>query len=256
MLNIQNEFVMILLAIIKKISEGNMTITISATNYPLQYSNDNLVYSRRTTEVFSKILNVQIKNGETVIGNGIVLDFYKNFKNKPETNETYAFYNIPKDKMYTPYGLYVNNIKYGNSDLNDEEKDSTFESIVKKIVSKGVLSTAEEDDIYITSIPSSAEIPQNLVLKIQETKDVKSDQIISINKLESEPAKNNDETNYDNKIAFLDKKYIINNIKDKQYIIIDDVFGTGFSMAHICNKIYNEHKITPFFYCICKDVKR
>jgi hypothetical protein len=41
-----------------------MTITISAANFPLQYNNENLVYTKRTTEIFSKILYVEIKEEE------------------------------------------------------------------------------------------------------------------------------------------------------------------------------------------------
>ena len=251
-----------------------MKIIIRANEFPVKYSNKNLIYSKDNTlnniglkqfveRLKSNIsmiqpLNVSIEldNGD-VISNGTILDFYKNFTNRD--GDTFTHYendSFPRDKVFTQYGLLINNIKYDNNDLSEERKSKLLKKIIDDINTIVLKKEFTPENSVIVPIPSTKKIPQCIGKEISKITNIPYQEIIKVDKKISS-AKESDKDNYSEHFEYLKEKYEINlSLTKKNYIIIDDVFGRGYSMCYITNCIKKKIGISPYFFCICKDVKR
>lgn len=233
----------------------NRTTPIVQDNPSLSY-----IYDRDIDELFAKVYFDSVE-----IGQGIILDYYKEFINI-ETNgkihtqiKTFPFHDRTKQK-FTNFGNKIYQLKYlKNPPVANHLRDS-FVSEFANSINHYIPSLQEiEQDLKITFIPSSTKTPDSIANVLSQFTSLELAHVISKNPQIQSDSKNISDfyismENSSNKYI-LDETYLKENI-DSQYIIIDDVMGNGSSILTVLKKLHDLNHKTNYFFIVVKDVKR
>jgi len=221
--------------------------------------NTNLVYIKDETidELFVKIYYDDIE-----IGQGVVLDFYKEFINiESEDNhvctqiKTFPFHGATKEK-YTNYGNKIYQIKYLKKPPISTPKRENYINEFTDEINQYISHLLEiNENLEFTYIPSSSKLPDDIAKELSATSTLPLANIIS----KDDTIDSKSITTFQEGIKNSITKYSIdeNNVNfGKQYIIIDDVMGTGSSIATILKKLYDKTNKSNYFFIVAKDIKR
>lgn len=233
----------------------NRTTPIVQDNPALSY-----VYDRDIDELF-----VKVYFDGTEIGQGIILDFYKEFTNI-ETNgeihtqiKTFPFHDRTKQK-FTNFGNKIYQLKYLKSPPIANHLRDNYISEFANAINHYIPSLQEiVEDLKITFIPSSTKTPDSIANLLSQFTSLELAHIISKNPQIQSDSKNISDfyISMENSLNkyILDETYLKENI-DSQYIIIDDVMGNGSSILNVLKKLNDLNHKTNYFFIAVKDVKR
>lgn len=235
----------------------NFKISIKAKKVPVNINNEIIEYTQ-DINMQNHHLFCEIFFEETLIAQGIILDFYKefeilNFNQKTFTQIKTFEWNSTTYTKNTYYGQKIFEIKnFKNPPIDNKIKESYINEIVS--IFNGYIEHLKKDvkNLNITYIPSSSRIPEDITDKLSKINNVPLKEIIKKNNLAQSKSMTNLSTQSLNKYT--------TNLNDldvlSQYILIDDVVGTGASLCEILYNLYNFNKKVNFFFIPVKDVKR
>lgn len=233
-------------------------IIIKAKKVPVNIDNEIIEYVQDTT-LQNNHLHCEIFFQDTLISQGKILDFYKEFEilegfNKiPFTHILTFEYNGREHQSYTKFGKTIYEMKYLN---NPPIEDKRRELYVDKIISyfNGYVNDLKENytNLNITYIPSQSKIPDDISCKLAEINTIPLKANISKNSSVSSKSITNLSTQEFNKY-FVD---LNKSNTDDNFILIDDVVGTSASLCETMYKLYDFNKKVNFFFIPVKDVKR
>jgi len=230
----------------------NRTTPIVQDNFALSY-----VYDKDIDELFAKIYFNGIE-----IGQGIILDFYKEFTNI-ETNgemqtqiKTFPFHDRTKQR-YTNFGNKIYQLKYLKNPPVPKQQRVSYISEFANAINHYLPSLKEiNENLTISYIPSSTNTPDDIALALSEFSSLELANIITKNTQSIVDSKNI--TDFNVSMQYAQSKYILDkeaNI-DSNFIILDDVMGNGSSILTVMKKLHDlNHKIN-YFFIVVKDVKR
>ena len=232
-------------------------ITIKANKVPININNKIIHYTQDIT-MQNNYLSCEIFFKKTLIAQGIILDFYKEFEiltfNKKTFTQIKTFeWNATTYTKNTYYGQKIFEIKnFKNPPIDNKLKESYINEMVS--VFNGYIEYLKKDiqNLDITYIPSSSKIPENITDKLSKINRVPLKDIIKKNNLVQSKSMTNLSTQSLNKYTIDISKLDVLN----QYILIDDVVGTGASLCEILYNLYYFNKKINFFFIPVKDVKR
>ena len=186
---------------------------------------------------------------DKLIAKGVILDFYKEFKNVGnETKIKRDYYSY----VNTPFGQKIRELKYYDKPpLSRKRKEGHIRKI-SYIFRQFINSFLWEQDInVITFVPSSKKIPDEVSKNISSKMNINLKDVIEKNS--SNPSKNLslNEQNF-NKYKI---KYGYLNENDT-ILVIDDVVGTGATFCEVMYKLNRFNNKINYFLAVVKDVKR
>ncbi len=233
-------------------------IIIKAKKVPVNINNEIIEYVQDTT-IQNNHLQCEVFFQNTLIAQGIILDFYKEFEilqdfnQNPFTHILTFEYNGREYQKYTYFGKKLYEMKYLKS---PPIQQVTRESYIDEIIShfNGYIKYLKENynDLKITFIPSSSQIPDEIATKLSAINSILLKTIISKNTQVSSKSMTNLSTQQFNKYS-IDLSQ--SNVNDT-FILIDDVMGTTASICETMYKLYDFNKKVNFFFIPVKDVKR
>lgn len=233
---------------------NDFKIIIKAKKVPVNINNEIIEYIEDTT-IQNNHLYCKLFFQQTLIAQGIILDFYKDFEILQDFNQnpfthilTFEYKNREYQK-YTYFGKMLYELKYLKSPPIEQQ---TRESYINEIISHFDGYIKYYSNVNITFIPSSSKIPDDIANKLSIINSIPLKTIISKNTHVSSKSMTNLSTQQFN-------KYFINlsqsNVNDT-FILVDDVMGTTASICETMYKLYNFNKKVNFFFIPVKDVKR
>lgn len=233
-------------------------ILIKAKKVPVNIDNKIINYIQDIT-MQNNHLFCEIYFKKTLIAQGIILDFYKEFEilegfNKKLFTHILIFeYNSREYQSYTNFGKKIYEMKYlKNPPIKDNIRESHIDSIVS--IFNGYIEYLKKEVklLNISHIPSSSQIPEDIINKLKDINKIPLKNIItkrhSVQSKGMTGLSTQSLNKYNIDLSQLDTAY--------QYIIIDDVVGTGASLCEILYNLYNHNKKVNFFFIPVKDVKR
>lgn len=233
-------------------------IIIKAKKVPVNINNEIIEYIQDTT-IQNNHLHCELFFQQTLIAQGIILDFYKEFEILQDFNQdlfTHILtfeYNGREYQKYTYFGKKLYEMKYLKS---PPIQQVTRESYIDEIIShfNGYIKYLKENynDLKITFIPSSSQIPDEIATKLSAINSIPLKTIISKNTQVSSKSMTHLSTQQFNKYSIVLSQ---SNVNDT-FILIDDVMGTTASICETMYKLYNFNKKVNFFFIPVKDVKR
>lgn len=233
------------------------SIPININNPILNYIQDN---ERKGDRLFVKVYYDNIE-----IGRGIILDFYKQFEVIEDFGEAHtrvlSFEHNGKTMFKnTSLGNMIYRIKnFKNPPINDDEREKYINEITS-IFEKYALSIKENiNNLKLSYVPSSTKTPDEIAQKIQ--KNINIDLVNIVKKNVEHTTSSKEITDFDTAMEHAKSKYIfnedlLNQNKETQYLIVDDVMGNGSTIATILKKLYDITKLPNYFLIVVKDVKR
>ncbi|MBN2892319.1 MAG: hypothetical protein JXL97_10650 [Bacteroidales bacterium] len=233
-------------------------IIIKAKKVPVNINHEIIEYIQDTT-IQNNHLQCEVFFQNTLIAQGIILDFYKEFEILQDFNQnhfTHIFtfeYNGREYQKYTYFGKKLYEMKYLKSPpIQQVTKESYIDEIISHF--NGYIKYLKENynDLKITFIPSSSQIPDEIATKLSAINSIPLKTIISKNTQVSSKSMTNLSTQQFNKYS-IDLSQ--SNFNDT-FILIDDVMGTTASICETMYKIYDFNKKVNFFFIPVKDVKR
>lgn len=237
---------------------NDFKVVIKAKKVPVNINNEIIEYIQDTTTQNSH-LHCKVFFQDTLIAQGIVLNFYKEFEILQDFNQnlfTHILtfeYNDREYQKYTYFGKKLYEMKYLKSPpIQQVTKDSYIDEIISHF--QGYIKYLKENysKLNITFIPSSSQIPDNIATKLSIINSIPLKKIIYKNTQMSSKSMTNLSIQQFN-------KYSINlsqsNINDT-FILVDDVMGTTASICETMYKLYDFNKKVNFFFIPVKDVKR
>ncbi|MBN2825367.1 MAG: hypothetical protein JXQ76_08590 [Campylobacterales bacterium] len=233
-------------------------VIIKAKKVPVNINNEIIEYIQDTT-IQNNHLHCKVFFQDTLIAQGIILDFYKEFEILQDFNQnlfthilTFEF-NSREYQKYTYFGKKLYEIKYLN---NPPIKSEIRESYIDEIIShfNGYIKYLKENytDLKIAFIPSSSQIPDEIATKLSAINTIPLKTIISKNIQVSSKSMTNLSTQQFNKYSI----DLSQSNFDDTFILIDDVMGTTASICETMYKLYDFNKKVNFFFILVKDVKR
>ncbi|WP_309498792.1 hypothetical protein [Sulfurovum sp.] len=227
---------------------------------PIVIDNQNLFYIKDDgiDELFVKIYYDGVE-----IGQGIVLDFYKEFINIESNGQastqikTFPFHGSTKDK-YTNYGNKIYQLKYlKNPPISQTQRDIYINEFTNNINLYIPQLLELNQNLKLSYIPSSSLLPDDIAKQLSDISLLEVANIIS----KSSGFDSKNITNFEEGIKHSFVKYNIDEDflrinPNVQFIIIDDVMGNGSSMATVLKKIYDKTQKLNYFFIVAKDVKR
>lgn len=225
---------------------------------PVHPKNPYLKYIQDETRQ-GKRLKVRVFYDGVVIGQGVILDFYKKF----EIIEDFGASHVNVGRS-TALGNQIYRLKYfRNPPVSKEIRKSYIAGFVDSFfpyIEQLKTKTKKEGyNCFLTYIPSSTKTPDRIAKKL-----AKETTIPLVNIISKDPSVSTDSKNIDNYVESMqyaqnkyvfDKKFIADHA-DAQYIIIDDVMGLGSSILSTLKAIYNITGKINYFLIVVKDVKR
>jgi len=232
-------------------------IIIKARKVPVNINNEIIEYIQETT-LQNNHLHCEIFFQKILIAQGIMLDFYKEFEilqfndNIFTQIKTFEW----KNTVYTKnsyFGQKIFEIKNFKSPALETNKRELY---INEIVSifNGYVKNLKESykTLQLTFIPSDSKIPNDITIKLSEINTLPLNEIIKKNTVIQSKSLTTLSTQTFN-------KYImnLNNLcEDDNFILIDDVMGTGASLCETMYELYSFNKKINFFFIPVKDVKR
>lgn len=236
----------------------NFKIVIKAKKIPVNINNEIISYTQDTT-IPNSHLKCEVFSQDTLIAQGIILDFYKEFEilqdfnQNPFTHILTFEYNGREYQKYTYFGKKLYEMKYLKS---PPIQQVTRESYIDEIISHfhGYIKYLKDNyrNLNTTFIPSSSKIPDEIATKLSAINSIPLKTIISKNSSTASKTITSLSTQQFNKYS-IDLSQ--SNINDT-FIVIDDVMGTTASICETMYKLYNFNKKVNFFFIPVKDVKR
>lgn len=233
-------------------------IKIRANKIPVNINNHIIEYIQDLT-LQNNHLQCEIFFKETLIAQGIVLDFYKEFEilqdfnGNPFTHILTFEYNEKEHQSFTRFGKMIYEMKYLKSPPIQHEKRELY---IHEIIShfNGYINYLKEsyDNLNITFIPSNSQIPDEIANKLSIINTLPLKPIISKN---SSVASKTLTTVSGQSL----NKYTVNlsHLRtDDNFILIDDVMGTCASLCETMYALYHFNERINFFFIPVKDVKR
>lgn len=233
-------------------------ISIKAKKVPVNIDNKIINYIQDVT-MQNNHLFCEIFFKETLIAQGIILDFYKEFEilegfNKTLFTHILTFeYNGREYQSYTRFGKTIYEMKYlNNPTIEKKIRESYLDNIISHF--NGYINDLKENytNLNITYIPSQSKIPDEISSKLSQINKIPLKANISKSSLIQSKIITSLSTQQ------LDKYSIDlsqSNINDN-FILIDDVMGTSASLCETMYKLYSFNKKVNFFFIPVKDVKR
>ena len=232
-------------------------IIIKAKKVPVNINNKIINYSKDIARENNHLF-CEIFFKKTLIAQGIILDFYKEFEILSFNQKTFTQIKTFewKGSNYTKNTYYGQKIFEIKNFKNPQLKDNVKELYINEIVSvfNGYIKhlTKDIDNLNITYIPSSSKIPENITDKLSKINKVPLKDIVTKNTVLASKSMTDLSTQLLNKYTTnLSNLDILT-----QYILIDDVVGTGASLCEVLYDLYNFNKKVNFFFVPVKDVKR
>ncbi|MCK9336518.1 MAG: hypothetical protein M0P43_01675 [Arcobacteraceae bacterium] len=237
---------------------NDFKIVIKAKKVPVNINNEIIEYIQDTS-LQNNHLQCKIFFQKTLIAQGVILDFYKEFEILQDFNQnlfTHILtfeYKGQEYQKYTYFGKKLYEMKYLKRDPIKQEIRETY---VDEIIShfNGYIKYLKENytDLKIVFIPSSSQIPDEIATKLSAINSIPLKTIISKNTQVSSKSMINLSTQQFNKYS-IDLSQ--SNISDT-FVLIDDVMGTTASICESMYKLYDFNKKVNFFFIPLKDVKR
>lgn len=233
-------------------------ITIKAKKVPVNIDNEIINYVQDTT-LQNNHLHCEIFFKNTLIAQGIMLDFYKEFEilegfNKVLFTHIKTFeYNGGEHQSYTKLGKTIFEMKYLNKPpIENKIRESYINEITYRF--HGYIKHLKENytNLNIMYIPSQSKIPDDISSKLSQINTIPLKASISKNSLTQSKTMTNLSTQQFNKYS-IDLSQINT---DNNFILIDDVMGTSASLCETMYKLYDFNKRINFFFIPVKDVKR
>ncbi len=232
-------------------------ISIKAKKAPVNINNKIIIYTQDVT-MQNNHLFCEIFFKETLIAQGIILDFYKEFEILDFNQQTFTQIktfelNGATYTKNTYYGQKIFEIKnFKNPPIDDKVKESYINEIVS--VFNGYIEYLKKDiqNLNITYIPSSSKIPEDIAYKLSKINQVTLKDVIKKNHLVQSKSMTDLSTQSLNKYTTNISELDASN----KFILIDDVVGTGASLCEILYNLYYFNKKANFFFIPVKDVKR
>ena len=216
-------------------------IIIRAKKVPVNIDNEIINYVQDNT-LQNNHLHCEIHFQETLIAQGIILDFYKEFEilegfNKVLFTHILTFeYNGREHQSYTSFGKTIYEMKYlNNPPIKKEIRELYIDNIISYF--NGYISYLKENyaNLNITYVPSQSKIPDDLSNKLSKINTIPLNANISKNSSVSSKSITNLSTQEFNKYS-VDLSQ--SNTNDN-FILIDDVVGTSASLCETMYKLYN-----------------
>ncbi len=233
-------------------------IIIKAKKVPVNINNEIIEYIQDST-MQNDHLHCKIFFQDTLIAQGIILDFYKEFEilegfNKVPFTHILTFeYNGREHQSYTRFGKTIYEMKYLN---NPPIQKGIRELYIDDIISyfNGYISYLKENysNLNITYIPSQSKVPDEISSKLSKINTIPLKANISKNSLVSSKSITNLSTQEFNKYSI----DLSQSSTNDNFILIDDVMGTSASLCETMYKLYDFNKKVNFFFIPVKDVKR
>ncbi|MEA3554283.1 MAG: hypothetical protein U9R39_07785 [Campylobacterota bacterium] len=237
---------------------NDFKIIIKAKKVPVNIDNEIINYVQDST-LKNNHLHCEIYFQETLIAQGIILDFYKEFEilegfNKVPFTHILTFeYNGREHQSYTRFGNIIYKIKYlTNKPITEEIRELYLNEIISYF--NGYINYLKENytNLNITYIPSQSKVPDEISSKLSKINTIPLKANISKNSSVSSKSITNLSTQEFNKY-FVDLSQ--SNTNDN-FILIDDVMGTSASLCETMYKLYDFNKKVNFFFIPVTDVKR
>lgn len=233
-------------------------IIIKAKKVPVSIDNEIINYIQDST-LQNNHLHCEMFFKETLIAQGIILDFYKEFEilegfNKVPFTHILTFeYNGREYQSYTKFGKTIYKMKY----LNNPPIENTIRELyIDEIISyfNGYITYLKENytNLNITYIPSQSKVPDDLSSKLSKINEIPLKANISKNSLVQSKSITNLSTQKFNKYSV----DLSQSSTNDNFILIDDVMGTSSSLCETMYKLYSFNKKINFFFIPVKDVKR
>lgn len=233
-------------------------IIIKAKKVPVNIDNEIIEYIQDTT-IPNSHLQCEVFFQDTLIAQGIVLDFYKEFEILQDFNQNLFTHiltfewNGREHQSYTYFGKKLYEMKYLKSPpIQQETRESYIDGMISHFT--GYINSLKQSHTHlnITFIPSSSLIPDEIANKLAQINGLPLKPIISKNSSTASKT-------ITSLLTQQFSKYSIDlsqsNINDT-FIVIDDVMGTTASICETMYKLYNFNKKVNFFFIPVKDVKR
>ena len=237
---------------------------ITKQNVPININNPILKYTQNK-ERKSDRLFVQVFYDEIKIGEGIILDFYKQFEVVEDFGiahtKVISFEHKGSIKFKNTYfGNMVYRIKnFKDPKIDDDEKEKYIKEITA--IFETYLSSLKDsiDNLKITYVPSSSKIPDEIAFNLSQSS--KKELVKIVDKNPDDTIDSKSITTFEESIKHAKIKYTFDEHKIKQnsksrFLIIDDVFGNGSSIFTILKKLYDITNMLNYFFIVVKDVKR
>ncbi|MBW6489239.1 hypothetical protein [Sulfurimonas sp.] len=222
--------------------------------------NVNLFYIKDETidELF-----VKVYYGEMEIGQGIVLDFYKEFVNIESNGQvftqikTFPFHGSAKEK-YTHLGNQIYQLKYlKNPPVAQSKRELYINEFVDNINIYMPQLLEITPNLKLAYIPSSLLVPDDIAKELSRLNSLTLESIILKNSgIDSKNITTFEDGIKNSILKYSLNKKLLNFNSTNQYIIIDDVMGSGSSIATVLKKLYDMTQKTNYFFIVAKDVKR
>lgn len=232
-------------------------IIIKAKKVPVNIDNEIIEYLQDIT-MQNNHLYCEIFFKGTLIAQGIVLDFYKEFEILQFNNniftqiKTFEWNNTVYTKN-TYFGQKIFEIKNFKNPALDANKRELYINEIVSILNGYVKNLKESyKTLQLIFIPSNSKIPNDITIKLSKINKLSLNEIIKKNSLVQSKTLTTLSTQTFN-------KYImnLNNLsEDDIFILIDDVMGTGASLCETMHKLHSFNKKVNFFFIPVKDVKR
>jgi hypothetical protein len=237
---------------------NDFEIIIKAKKVPVNIDNEIINYVEDST-LKNNHLHCKMFFQKTLIAQGIILDFYKEFEilegfNKEPFTHILTFeYKDSKYESHTKFGNTIYKMKYLN---NPPIKKETRELYIDDIISyfNGYIKHLKESytNLNIIYIPSQSKVPNDIASKLSVINKVPLNANISKSSLVQSKTMTNLSTQQFNKYIIDFSQSSIND----NFILIDDVMGTSATLCETMYKLYNFNKKVHFFFIPVKDVKR
>lgn len=241
--------------------EHNLTIydfklNIKAKKVPVNIDNEIISYIQDST-LKSPHLICELFFQDTLIAQGIVLDFYKEFEilqfNENFFTQIKTFeWNGTTYTKNSYFGQKIFEIKnFKKPPLPTETKDSYINEIVSILTGYVKYLKERHSNIQLTYIPSHSKIPEEITSKLSVVNSVDMQNIVSKN---SVPQSKSIKTL---SLQTLNKyKIDLEQNNNNPYILIDDVIGTGSSLCEVMQTLHQHNHKINYFLIPVKDVKR
>lgn len=236
----------------------DFTITIKAKKVPVNINNQIIKYTQ-DRGMQNDHLICEIHFQKTLIAQGVILDFYKEFEilegfNKVLFTHILTFeYNGREHQSYTKFGKTIYEMKYLNNPAIEKKlRESYIDNIITHF--NGYINYLKENytNLNITYIPSQSKIPDEISSKLSKISTIPLKANISKNSLVQSKTITSLSSQQLDKYS-IDLSQSNNN---DNFILIDDVMGTSASLCETMYKLYDFNKKVNFFFIPVKDVKR